>query len=145
MELKDKFVSLQTGMPVSMKEIMERASGLNFENMKEYTRNNTNACVLSNHLGQIIEIFPVLKEDIPFVDINLFKAKGWNLNINPPNGGKFTSLTNSFWNCECKKYNVHHKIVGRCPECNKDATVKQMANVEDILADQLDWDFIVKE
>ena len=141
--MTDKFKSFQSGMPVTMEAMKTKAAGFDFQSLIDHSVENTNVCTISNSSGQVLQTVPVLGEDIPFMDPDLIKARGWHINISPTNGHRFSALTGSYWNCICKKNNIHHKIVGRCPVCKKNSTVKQMAYVEDILHDYLQWEFIV--
>ncbi len=137
--------TFQVGMPVSIEELKERASGIEFEKLVEHTISNTNACVLTNTVGQIVHTFPILGGEIPFLDINLIRAKGWKIIIQKQDNHKFTVLSSSYWNCVCRKNNIHHKIVGKCTVCNKNATVKQMGSIEKFLENSFKWEFIVGE
>jgi hypothetical protein len=145
MELKNKFVTFQPGMPVSMAELKERAQGVDFNSLIEYTEENTNACTIVNTAGQIIHVVPILGNEVGFVDINLLKAKGWSIIIDKQRDSRFTALTDSFWNCACKEKSIHHKIVGRCEVCKKNSTIKQMDSIENLLKDSFQWKVIVEE
>ncbi len=137
--------TFQVGMPVDLKELREQANGIDFDKLVEHTVNNTNACILTNNMGRIVHTFPSLGDTVPFMDINLIKAKGWSVIIQKQDKHEFTAISDSYWNCQCKKNNIHHRIVGKCAVCNKNATVKQMVSIEKFIKRSFKWEFIVGE